>query len=204
MTVYRAPSAVAGAEIREKGSRFRALIAPAGDEEVARGILESQRARERDATHHCWAWRLGPSGAERSSDDGEPAGTAGKPILQVLRGAELSDVIAIVTRWYGGTKLGKGGLARAYSGAVKEALAQLATEQRWPTVELQVDLAYERLGALKRLVHPPEIVIAGEEYGRQVRVRLVVRADRLAEIRDALAGLGAVVEASSARPSAPR
>ncbi len=195
MTFYRAPAAVATAEIREKGSRFRALIAPARDETDARRVLDALREQERDATHHCWAWRLGPDGAERSSDDGEPAGTAGRPMLQVLRGAELSDVIAVVTRWYGGTKLGKGGLARAYAGAAKEALAELAVEERWPTVELSNELAYEQLGSLKRLVHPPEVVFAEQEYGSRVRVKLVVRADRQAEIEESLAEIGAAVDA---------
>jgi putative IMPACT (imprinted ancient) family translation regulator len=113
----------------------------------------------------------------------------------VLRGAGLADVIAVVTRWYGGTKLGKGGLARAYANAVKEALSQLAVEERWPTVELRVELAYERLGPLKRLVHPPEVVIADEEYGSSVRVVLIVRRDRLAEVERSLSDLGAIVAA---------
>ena len=193
MSAYRAPLASGVAEIREQGSRFRALVAPARDESEARCLLDGRRSEERDATHHCWAWRLGPEPdtLERSSDAGEPAGTAGEPILRVLRGAELADVIAIVTRWYGGTKLGKGGLARAYAGAVKEALAGLAVEERWPTVSLAVEIDYPRVGALKRLIRPPEVVLASEEYLERVRARLVVRADRLAEIEASLADLGA-------------
>ena len=147
-----------------------------------------------DATHHCWAWRLGaPTGAgaaERSSDAGEPSGTAGVPILQVLRGAELSDVVAVVARWFGGTKLGKGGLARAYAAATREALAALSVAVRVPTVTLDLDLPYERLGAVKRLVHPPAVEIAAACYGERVRLTLTVQIDHRGELEAALADLG--------------
>lgn len=202
MSVYVAPSAVATAEIRERGSRFRAIVLPARGEPQARALLEELRARDPDATHHCWAWRLGAAELERSSDAGEPAGTAGKPILDTLRGARLSDVLAVVCRWYGGTKLGKGGLARAYAGAVREALVNLVTEERWPTIELRVELPYERLGALKRLIHPPEIVITDQEYGAAVRLTLIARADRLEAFQESLAGLrGVRIAAGGARGS---
>lgn len=191
MPGYRVALSAGAAEIREKGSRFRAVVEPAGDEETAREVLARECRAEPGATHHCWAWRLGPEGAERSSDDGEPAGTAGVPILQVLRGAELSDVMVVVIRWFGGTKLGKGGLARAYAAAVKEALEATAVGSRIPTVELEVQLAYESLGSLKRLVHPPQVEIANEEYGEAVRLRLTVREDRVASVKEALASLGA-------------
>ena len=147
-----------------------------------------------DATHCCWAWRLGPPGgagaAERSSDAGEPAGTAGMPILQVLRRAELSDVVAVVVRWFGSTKLGKGGLARAYAAATRAALASLPVAVRVPTVTLAVDLPYEQLGAVKRLVHPPAVEIAAASYGERVRLTLTVQVDRRGEVETALADLG--------------
>ncbi len=190
MGVYRAPAAAATAELREKGSRFRAVVSPARDEFEAGALLAAARRSQSDATHHCWAWRLGAAGAERSSDDGEPAGTAGRPILNVLRGAGLADVMVIVTRWYGGTKLGKGGLARAYAGVTKEALQRLAVEERWPTVELWIELPYDQLGAVKRVVHPPEVVISEEQYGPTARLLLTVRADRRAALEESLARLG--------------
>jgi uncharacterized YigZ family protein len=193
LTGYRVPLGVATGEIREKGSRFHALLAPARSEEEARAVLEGERRREPGATHHCWAWRLGVDACERSSDDGEPAGTAGVPMLQVLRGGGLSDVVVVVSRWFGGTKLGKGGLARAYAGAVKAALERVEIVERASTVELAVELAYERLGALKRLVHPPEVEMIDEEYGDGVRVRLAVMELRLDELRQQLASIGARV-----------
>jgi uncharacterized YigZ family protein len=191
---YRAPLGEARAEIREKGSRFLAVAAPAADEAAAGAVLDRLRTEHPDATHHCFAWRLGAAGRERSSDDGEPAGTAGVPILQVLRGRELSDVVVVVVRWFGGTKLGKGGLARAYAGAAREAVEALATEERFPRAELVLELPYDRLGAVMRLVHPPEVELAGECYGERVALTLSVRADRRPELLAALADLGVTGE----------
>jgi uncharacterized YigZ family protein len=187
---YRVPATVAEAEIREKGSRFLAVVTPAADETAAKKILAELRQRHPDATHHCWAWRLGRPPQERSSDAGEPAGTAGVPILQVLRGAELSDVLAVVVRWFGGTKLGKGGLARAYAGATREAVAALKVARRVPTVRRWLELPYDRLGAVKRLVHPPAVELVDESYGDEVRLELRIQSDRLEEVEAALADLG--------------
>ena len=146
-----------------------------------------------DATHHCWAWRLGGPPRERSSDAGEPAGTAGVPILQVLRGAGLSDVLAVVVRWFGGTRLGKGGLARAYAAATREAMAGLPTVLRVPTVRVILEVPYERVGAVKRLIHPPAVELEAEEYGERARLVLAVHEERREALREALADLGIVV-----------
>ncbi|HEY4561963.1 MAG TPA: YigZ family protein, partial [Thermoanaerobaculia bacterium] len=96
MAAYAAPAGESRAEIREKGSVFLAVLGPAADEAAARALLAGLEKEFPDATHHCWAWRLGVPPRERSADAGEPAGTAGVPILQVLRGAGLSDVMAVV------------------------------------------------------------------------------------------------------------
>ena len=143
-----------------------------------------------DATHHCWAWRLGDQPRERAADAGEPSGTAGVPILQVLRGSGRSDVLAVVVRWYGGTKLGKGGLARAFAGAAREAVALLPVVTRVPTARLTLRVPYERVGAVKRLVHPPEVELEREEYGEDALLVLVVHEEREKALRAALADLG--------------
>lgn len=195
---YLVPAASAEAELREKGSRFLAFVRPAGGVDEARDQIEALRRRYPDATHHCWAWRLGAEPWERSADDGEPAGTAGVPMLQVLRGAGLADVVAVVVRWFGGTKLGKGGLARAYAGALREALAGLPVERRVPTVDLAVRLPYEKLGALKRLLHPPEVELAAEVYGEAVELTLRVSAPERGRLEEALAEIG--LEAREPRP----
>lgn len=182
--------ASAEAEVREKASRFLAFVAPAENAAQAQDFLAQLRRRFPDATHHCWAWRLGPSGAERSSDDGEPSGTAGAPMLQVLRGANLSNVVAVVVRWFGGTQLGKGGLVRAYGAAVREALTHLPTLARVPTARLCVELPYDRIGAVKRWVDPPRIELEEETYGEAVRLVLRVWLGERQELEEKLADLG--------------
>jgi uncharacterized YigZ family protein len=193
MTSYRAPAGEAWGEVREKGSRFLAWIGPAGDEEAARAALGRLTREYPDATHHCWAWRLGSPPRERSSDAGEPSGTAGVPILQVLRGAGLSDAFAVVIRWFGGTKLGKGGLARAYAGAAREALAGLPTVLRVPTARVTLEIPYDKVGAVKRLIHPPAVELESEEYGERARLVLTVQEERKDALRQALADLGIVL-----------
>ena len=187
---YRAPACEVRAELRERKSRFLAVVTPVADEIVAQEHLAAVRAEFPDATHHCWAWRLGARGAERSSDDGEPAGTAGPPILHVLRGAELSGVLAVVVRWFGGVKLGKGGLVRAYGDATRLALEELPVMWVVPAERLVVELPYPQLGAVKRLIRPPQVELVTEQYGEAVRLELVVHRHLQPEIEEALAALG--------------
>ena len=193
MTSYSAPAGESWGEIREKGSRFLAWIGPAAGEDDAKAALDGLARRYPDASHHCWAWRLGSPPRERSSDAGEPSGTAGVPILQVVRGAGLSDVLAVVVRWFGGTKLGKGGLARAYAAAAREALIGLPVARRVPTVRIALQVPYERVGAVKRLIHPPEVELESEVYAEAAQLILTVQEERREALREALADLGIVV-----------
>ena len=116
---YRVPRRAAQAEIEVKRSRFLCTLERVEDEQSARALVDRLRREHWDARHHCSAFVVGtpPVPVERSSDDGEPAGTAGAPMLEVLRGAGLSDTAVVVTRWFGGTLLGAGGLVRAYGDA---------------------------------------------------------------------------------------
>jgi uncharacterized YigZ family protein len=132
------------AEIVVSRSRFLCTLERVEDEISARGVIEQARREHWDARHHCSAFVLGPDRAvERSNDDGEPPGTGGGPILEVLRGRGLSDVVAVVTRWFGGTLLGTGGLSRAYADAVRAALEVTTLVQRveQELCEVTVDLA---------------------------------------------------------------
>lgn len=187
---YLAPRAAVRAELREKGSRFLAIVLPAADEREARVQLSDLRQRYAEATHVCWARRLGAPPREARSDAGEPRGTAGEPMLRVLQGAELSDVLAVVVRWYGGTKLGKGGLARAYAGVLQQALERLAVTRRQAAVRLRLSLPYGVLGEVRRLVRPPEVEIAEERFGERAVVVLRVFESRLDRLEDRLASLG--------------
>jgi uncharacterized YigZ family protein len=128
---YTTVARAATAEIEVKRSRFLGHAAPVTTEDEARAVVEAARKEHWDARHHCSAFVLGPDGAvQRSSDDGEPSGTAGAPMLEVLRGRGLSDVVVVVTRWFGGTLLGAGGLVRAYSDATRAALDAAGARRR--------------------------------------------------------------------------
>jgi uncharacterized YigZ family protein len=187
---YLAPVAESSGELREQGSVFLATLSPAASEAEVKATVAAVAARHADATHHCWASRLGAEPAsERSVDAGEPRGTAGQPILRALRGADLSDAVLVVSRWFGGVKLGKGGLARAYAGAAQAAIAAAASVERAPTVELDVEAAYEAVGAVKRLVRPPQVELLAESYGSTARLVLRAWREREAELRAALAEL---------------
>ena len=166
MARYRVPAARASAELREKGSRFLAVVVPVGDEAAAEQALAALAREHRDASHLCWAWRLGPTARERSHDAGEPHGTAGVPILQVLRGRELADALVAVVRWFGGVKLGKGGLARAYAAAAAAALDVVPTTERLERRRLRLVLGYEQVGAVRRLLAPPQIELRRRALGR--------------------------------------
>lgn len=167
--------------LREKASVFLAELHPAADATARAAILHRLRKRDHDATHHCSAWREGaPIAAWGSDDDGEPGGTAGRPMLAVLEGRDLTDVLAVCIRWFGGTKLGTGGLVRAYTEAVQGALAAaeaagLLDEVRIlkeGSITVAPDLAhlpYAVLGAF------PEAEIEGQDFaleGARLRFRL--------------------------------
>lgn len=143
----RIPVGPASAELRERGSRFLALAAPAATESDARAVRDGERARFHDATHHVWGFR-GSTGEERWDDDGEPAGTGGRPILAAIDSGEVSNVAVVVTRWFGGTKLGTGGLARAYGGAAAAAISALELYTVRPGCIVQIRYAWPDTGAV--------------------------------------------------------
>lgn len=187
---YRRPVDRAEGELRDRGSRFLALLVPAPDASSAAAALAATRQHHADATHCCWASRIGNPPVERTDDDGEPTGTAGPPIARVLAGNEVSDVLLMVVRWFGGTKLGKGGLARAYAGAAKLALARTRLEWSVPTETVRVVAAYDQLGAVQRLVRPPAVELLGLRWTEQVSVELRVWRHQQSALRAALADLG--------------
>jgi uncharacterized YigZ family protein len=203
MAGYTVPTARATAELREKGSRFLAVVEAAADEAAARAALDALARLHSAATHLCWASRLGWPPRERSSDAGEPAGTAGVPMLQVLRGAALSDVMAVVVRWYGGVNLGKGGLARAYAATVRAAVADLPTVRRVTRQRLHLEVSFDHLGAVKRLVRPPAIEIESERYGDVgAQIDLAVDEAFVDSLTEALADLRITPRADSDRTGA--
>ncbi|HET6329577.1 MAG TPA: YigZ family protein [Holophagaceae bacterium] len=146
-------------KLRERASVFLAELNPAPDAAARAEILAKLRKRDFDATHHCSAWREGlPVKAWGADDDGEPGGTAGAPMLRVLEGAELTDLITICIRWYGGTKLGTGGLVRAYTEAVQGALAEA---DRLGLIEAVRAMRAGRLDAPPAQAHLPFAFLGG-------------------------------------------
>ena len=173
-TVYREGAG----EIVEKKSRFIAEVYPVVSEEEAFAYLEKVKKRYWDARHHCWAYVIGGNPVqERMSDDGEPAGTAGKPILEVIRGRELTDVFIVVTRYFGGTLLGTGGLVRAYTSAASEALCHTEIITRIHGFKLKITTDYTGLGKLQYLLGQKGLAILDTGYTDQVELYVLVPDD---------------------------
>ena len=165
-------------EIVEKKSRFIAEVFPVSNEEEAFAHLEEIRKKHWDARHHCWAYVIGRNpAAERMSDDGEPAGTAGKPILEVLRGKKLTDVFVVVTRYFGGTLLGTGGLVRAYTSAAAEALAHTVIITKIHGFKLKIITDYTGLGKIQYILGQRGLSVLDTVYTDKVELTVLVPDD---------------------------
>ena len=162
----------------EKKSRFIAEVFPVVSEDEISAHIEKIKKEYWDARHHCWAYVIGQNpGTERMSDDGEPAGTAGKPILEVIRGRGLTDVLVVVTRDFGGTLLGTGGLVRAYTQAALEGLSHAGILRKVPGVRLKIGTDYTGLGKIQYLLAQREISILDTVYTDRVEILTAAAAD---------------------------
>ncbi len=172
------------AEFTVQRSRFIARAAPAADEAAAQAFLQRVRKEYYDARHNCSAWVLGADGSrQRSSDDGEPGGTAGMPILEVIRRRGVTNCVVVVTRYFGGIKLGAGGLTRAYSHAAAigldaAVLAEVRTMRR-----LAVTVAYPLLEPLERWLRQDGIDMEETLYAEDVTLNLLVEPEKIAAIQ---------------------
>jgi uncharacterized YigZ family protein len=167
-------------EIKIKGSRFIGETRLVSSAENAAAKLEEIRKREHSATHHCYAWQVGLAvdTVFKYSDDGEPTGTAGKPIYDVLVGSDLTNVLVVVTRYYGGTKLGTGGLVHAYGDAAREAIAASGVKERFLTDDYRMDIAFPHYDRLQQLLQRLEISIIDSRFTDQVSLDVRVRRSR--------------------------
>jgi uncharacterized YigZ family protein len=173
-------------------SRFITTVAHAPDADAAHAFVAAIRDEFPDATHNCWAFVAGPPGSTTHigmSDDGEPHGTAGRPMLTALLHSEVGEIVAVVTRYYGGIKLGTGGLSRAYSGGVVLALQALPTEERVERTELDVTVGYPEVDAVQRLIREMELPIVDEAFAGDVRYRLGVPVEEVEDLRKRIADL---------------
>ncbi|MGY8798816.1 MAG: YigZ family protein [Longimicrobiales bacterium] len=174
---YPIPSRVHRVDETIQRSRFITTAAHAPDAEAAQAFIQTIRDEFPDATHHCWAFVAGPPASTTHigmSDDGEPHGTAGRPMLTSLLHGGVGEIVAVCTRYYGGVKLGTGGLARAYSGGVKLALETLPTDEKVARVWLVVTVGYADVDGMQRLIDELDIVVENEEYGAEVQYVLGV------------------------------
>ena len=166
---YPVPAGKEEYESRVLGSRFLAKLIPVKDEEEARLCREVLLQQYPDARHHCWALQLGKPGKEtrRFSDEGEPAGSAGAPIARAIASSGLSDLLIVVIRWFGGKKLGVGGLIRAYTDASREVLSRIEPRLRYEMLELQGLIDFAEEAAMRRLLDKLEGRILSAEYGEK-------------------------------------
>lgn len=189
MTPYRTVARDVEYEIEVKRSVFRCTLARVGDEDAARAVVADVRKRHWDARHHCTAYVIGTAPrVERSNDDGEPAGTAGAPMLEVLRRRDLTDTLAVVTRYFGGVLLGTGGLVRAYGSAVSGAVDKAGVLRREPVALLEVATDHTRGGSLDHALRAAGRDVRDVAYTADgVRIELAVPVAEVAELRRWLA-----------------
>lgn len=174
-------------ELIEKKSRFIATVIPAESEEEALAFIEAMKKKYWNATHNCSAYVIGEKGQlKRCSDDGEPSGTAGRPMLEVLEGEGIRNVAVVVTRYFGGTLLGTGGLVRAYSASVKAGLASSVIITKIPGVKLKIETDYTGLGKIQYLLGEMGIRTLDSQYTDHVELDVLVPETMLERVKEEL------------------
>jgi uncharacterized YigZ family protein len=191
--MYPVPAKEARKEIVVGGSRFIASLAPVFSVEEAKGFVAQIRQEFRDATHHVSAYLVGGGNSvvAHAADDGEPAGTAGRPALAVLRGSGLGDVAVVVTRYFGGTKLGTGGLVKAYTQAVQAVVAEVPRAQKVLAHRVRLKIPYSFLERVRLLVEREEGEVLSESFAAEVTMMLRFPVTRFASFQDGLRELSA-------------
>jgi uncharacterized YigZ family protein len=175
-----------------KKSRFITLLAHTSGVNEAKDFIQQVKLQHLTARHHCWAFVAGrPTDSQQLgfSDDGEPSGTAGKPILAQLMGSGIGEITAVVVRYYGGIKLGTGGLVRAYGSGVQQALKQIEVKYKVPQVEYTLQCDYGQLAIVETLLQQVEGQIIGSEYAQFVTLHLSLPATQASQVGDKLRDL---------------
>ena len=179
---------------KDKGSKFLAYGYPVTCEEEIKGRLDALRKRYYDATHHCYAWRLGPKGESfRANDDGEPSSTAGRPILGQMLSREVTDALIVVVRYFGGTKLGVPGLIEAYKRSAALVLENAEIEQRTVDVQTTIRFSYLAMNDVMRIVKELQPQIIAQQFDNLCTMRLAIRESRAAELIEKLRKAGGSV-----------
>lgn len=177
-------------EYEEKKSRFIAYLNPVSSEEEALSFINSVKKKHYDARHNCYAFIIGDKKElVRSNDDKEPQGTAGKPILEVLMGEGLTNVVCVVTRYFGGTLLGTGGLIRAYSEAVKEAVKNASISSVSFCANIKIKVSYNDVNNIQYYLNSNGIMILDTEYLQDVTFMIRVKEETKSEVIDKISEL---------------
>lgn len=200
---YYAPTKQKRITFNVQGSKFIASLFPVQSEEEVKEALHCVVSEYPDATHHTYAYRIGSGSSiiERTSDDREPAGTAGSPMLQLLQGKSISDILIVGIRYFGGTKLGIGGLTRAYRDCARLVVEEAKLVMKEPLKSFQLKMAYGDLGAVSRLVESLNAAIAGIDYSDKVTMHLTLPARESENLQksfeSATRGTGNIVDTTS-------
>ncbi len=190
---YRTLAAPAEGLYKEKGSKFLAFAYPVQSEEQVKTLVEAKRKEYFDARHHCYAYILGPAkAAYRLNDDGEPSGTAGKPIHGQLLSLDLTDTLVIVVRYFGGIKLGVSGLINAYRTAARDALEQAAVVEKTVDSRYRVLFRYEQMNDVMRLLKQFDIAPLNQQYDLQCSLDFAVRQSLAPRVEEAFVNLRTV------------
>ena len=192
---YRTLSGPAEAIYKEKGSKFLAFAYPVENEDMIRTHLDTLAKRYYDATHHCYAWRLGPRGEEfRANDNGEPSGTAGKPILGQMLSREVTNALIVVVRYFGGTKLGVSGLIGAYKTSAAAVLEEADVVERTVDAQFEVTFSYLAMNDVMRVVKELQPRIVEQTFDNTCTIMMTIRRSGEGRLRDRLSEAGATVE----------
>ncbi len=189
---YPIPAATFRCEIEVKHSRFIATIEPTDTPDAALSFISRIKQEFPDATHNCWAYLIGPPGSTDRiglSDDGEPHGVAGKPMLTTIQHGGIGDITAVVTRYFGGTKLGMGGMVKAYTQAVKTALEQLTVTEKISWIELSIKIGYPLLDNIERLLPEFEVELIDKQFTEQIHLDLKLPEENLSRLQTRLTDL---------------
>ena len=180
--------------MRERSSKFLSYIYPVQCEEQIREALDALRKRYFDATHHCYAWRLGPEGEQyRANDDGEPSGTAGKPILGQLLSHELTDCLVVVVRYFGGTKLGVPGLIAAYKESAQQAIEAAEIIEKTVDRAITAHFPYLEMNSVMRVIKEEQPKVVGQEFDNLCTMHLTIRESRAEQLIEKLKKAGASI-----------
>lgn len=186
---YLIPVGTVCVEQEVKRSRFIARLGRAADRSAAMDFIDAARSADRAASHHCWAFIAGnpaKSDVFGMSDDGEPAGTAGRPIVSALQYSGLGEIVAVVSRFFGGIKLGTGGLVRAYSGAVHQALGELTKEPFVERIDSLISLPFALEDPVRRLLGELQLDISASDYSHEVTLTVPLAKDLISELEERL------------------